>query len=194
MAPRTPLRPGAIVSTGIPPQKDPSSSSSSSSSPTMGGPPPLAGGVVVPTISITTPSPPTFARSPGSSSTLGSNKSRGSFDYESGSSTPTRRSRLASEVVPYQEEEFCEDVTRQSRSVGDTGEDESQDDNSSSDDNDHEHNDSGDQCDNDEENDDEETTYSDEDDNGYDYEYEYEEEEDLYTEGVGFGLNDSIVI
>ncbi|KAG0274877.1 hypothetical protein BGZ95_009386 [Linnemannia exigua] len=136
---------------------------------------------------------PEPARSPGSSSTLGSSKSRGSFDYDSRSGTPTRRSRLASEVVVHQKAEICQDSTRQSEAVG-VGEGDSKDD-SRIDNNEHKHNGGGgEQDDNDEDNDDDETNYSDENEYGNEYDYNDEEEEEgLYAE-AGAGLNGSIVI
>ncbi|KAH7042307.1 hypothetical protein BKA57DRAFT_538963 [Linnemannia elongata] len=151
VAPGTPLPPGVIVSTGVPPLKDPSLSSSVSPSPTFE---PL----IVPTISIITP--PAFPRSPGSSSTLGSSRS----------STPTRQSRLASEVVH-------SEMHQSGVSGYGDGEDDSLDD---SDDGGHENGDSEEEKDEDDE--DDETTYSDEDE-------EYEEV--MYGDA---GLNGSIVI
>ncbi|KAF9153484.1 hypothetical protein BG015_003313 [Linnemannia schmuckeri] len=167
VAPGTPLPPGVIVSTGVPPLKVPSSSSSASS-PTMDSV------VVVPTISITTP--PTFLRSPGSSSTLDSSRSHG--DFNSGSSTSTGRSRLASEVVQYREEPH-DDLVRHAVS-----QDDSQD--GGSDDNDHKNGDSKEE--EDEEEDDEKTNYSYGDEEKHEEEYKYEE---MYAET---GLNGSIVI
>ncbi|KAF9540455.1 hypothetical protein EC957_004295 [Mortierella hygrophila] len=156
VAPGTPLPPGVIVSTGVPPLKDPSSSSLVSPSPTLGP-------MIVPTISIITP--PAFPRSPGSSSTLGSSRSHGEFD--SRSSSPTRRSHLASELVHG-------GVHQSGVSRYGDGEDGSQDD---SGDGEHENGDSEEDEDEDEDNEDDETTCSD--------------EEEIYGHS---GLNGSIVI
>ncbi|KAK3832531.1 MAG: hypothetical protein JOS17DRAFT_98469 [Linnemannia elongata] len=143
VTPGTPLPPGVVVSTGVPPLKDPSTSSSVSPSPTLGP-------MIVPTISIVTP--PAFPRSPGSSSTRGSSRNQGEIESKSG--TPTIRSRLASEVVHGE-------VHQSGESGYGDGEDDSQDD---SDDGDHENGDLED-----DEDEDDETTYSDE---GYEYEEE----------------------
>ncbi|KAF9138154.1 hypothetical protein BGX30_009473 [Mortierella sp. GBA39] len=148
VAPGTPLPPGVIVSTRVPPLKDPSSSSSVSPSPTLEP-------MIVPTISIITP--PAFPRSPGSSSTLGSSKS----------SSPTRRSHLASEVVHGE-------VHQSGVSGYEDGEGGSQDD---SGDGDHENGDSEEDEDEDDDDEDDETTCSD--------------EEEMYGDT---GLNGSIVI
>ncbi|KAF9930144.1 hypothetical protein FBU30_000812 [Linnemannia zychae] len=98
VAPGTPLPPGAIVSTGIPPPKDTSSTTSAIATPTVNP------GIMVPTISITTrhlpsSSSPRLQRSLGSTMTAGNraSKSIGS-DLESRNGTPTRRSRLGLEV------------------------------------------------------------------------------------------------
>ncbi|KAF8947697.1 hypothetical protein BGZ47_008194 [Haplosporangium gracile] len=164
VAPGTPIPPGVIVSTGVPPLMVPSSSSSASS-PTMDSV------VIVPTISITTP--PTFLRSPGSSSTLDSSRSHDDFDNRSSTST-----RLASEVVQYREEPR-DDLVRHAVSQGD-----SQD--GGSDDNDHKNGDS--EKEKDEKEDDEETNNSYYDEEEHEGEYGHEE---MYTET---GLDDSIVI
>ncbi|KAG9066284.1 hypothetical protein KI688_001505 [Linnemannia hyalina] len=156
VAPGTPLPPGMIVSTGVPPLKDPSSSSSVSPSPTLGP-------MIIPTISIITP--PAFPRSPGSSSTPGGSRNHGEFD--STSSSPTRRSHLASEVVHGE-------VHQSGVSGYGDGEDGSQDD---SGDGDHGNGDSEEDEDEDEDDEGNETTCSD--------------KEEMYGD---IGLNGSIVI